>query len=136
MILHEESRKVPNQQDARPARRRPASRYDLTGAREPANGRYQPPRHARHAFAAVAVPDPYDPQAPRTIATVNRRVDIQADIVKQIDAARDGQSGVNLDEEMTNMLTYQHAYEAASRLMTAVDASIDTLIHSTGLVGR
>lgn len=60
----------------RPARKRPASRYDLTGAREPASGRHQPPGRPQHAFAAVAVPDPYDPQAPRTIATANRRVDI------------------------------------------------------------
>ena len=67
---------------------------------------------------------------------VNRRVDIQYEITRQMDAARDSQAGVNLDEEMTNMLAYQRAYEAAARFMTAIDQMLDRLINSTGLVGR
>jgi flagellar hook-associated protein 1 FlgK len=67
---------------------------------------------------------------------VNRRVDVQASIVQNVDAAREATSGVNLDEEMTNMLQFQHAYDAASRFLTAVDQTLDTLINSTGLVGR
>ncbi len=67
---------------------------------------------------------------------VNRRSDIQYEITRQVDAARDAQSGVNLDEEMTNMLSYQRAYEAAARFMTAVDQMLDRLVNSTGLVGR
>lgn len=65
----------------------------------------------------------------------NRQVDIQAQIAAQVDAARKAESSVNLDEEMTNMITYQHAYDAAARFMTAVDQSLDTLIHM-GVVGR
>ena len=67
---------------------------------------------------------------------VNRRADIQYEITRQVDAARDAQSGVNLDEEMTNMLSYQRAYEAAARFLTAVDQMLDRLVNSTGLVGR
>ena len=67
---------------------------------------------------------------------VNRRADIQFEITRQVDAARDAQSGVNLDEEMTNMLSYQRAYEAAARFLTAVDQMLDRLVNSTGLVGR
>jgi len=56
------------------------SRYDLTGAREPANGRAMPPRSANVFTAVVAVPDPnpdpYGRRDERVIATVNRRVDI------------------------------------------------------------
>ena len=44
--------------------------------------------------------------------------------------------GVSIDEEMVNLITYQRAYEAAARVMTAVDESLDTLINRTGLVGR
>jgi flagellar hook-associated protein 1 FlgK len=44
--------------------------------------------------------------------------------------------GVNLDEEMTNMLQFQHGYQAAGRLVTAIDEMLDTLINKTGLVGR
>jgi len=66
----------------------------------------------------------------------NRRVDVQASIVQHVDAARESAAGVNLDEEMTSMLEYQHAYDAASRFLTAVDQTLDTLINQTGLVGR
>ena len=65
----------------------------------------------------------------------NRRVDIQADILAQVDAAREAESGVNLDEEMTNMLAYQRAYEGAARFMSSVDQLLDTLINRTGRVG-
>jgi flagellar hook-associated protein 1 len=67
---------------------------------------------------------------------VNRRVAVQASIVRHVDAARESAAGVNLDEEMMAMLQYQHAYEAAARFLTAVDQALDTLINSTGLVGR
>jgi flagellar hook-associated protein 1 FlgK len=68
--------------------------------------------------------------------TANRRVEIQSAITSQIDAARESEAGVNLDEEMTNMLAYQHGYDAAARMLTAVDQALDTLINRTGLVGR
>jgi flagellar hook-associated protein 1 FlgK len=67
---------------------------------------------------------------------VNRRVDVQAAILQHVDAARESAAGVNLDEEMTSMLQYQHAYDAAARFLTAVDQTLDTLINQTGLVGR
>ena len=67
---------------------------------------------------------------------INRRVDVQSSVVQNVDAARDSAAGVNLDEEMTLMLQFQHAYDAASRFLTAVDQTLDTLINSTGIVGR
>lgn len=45
-------------------------------------------------------------------------------------------SGVDLDEENLNILAAQHAYQAASRVMSAMDEALDTLINHTGLVGR
>lgn len=45
-------------------------------------------------------------------------------------------SGVSLDEEMANMIRFQHAYNAAARMMTAVDETLDTIIHRLGIVGR
>jgi flagellar hook-associated protein 1 FlgK len=65
-----------------------------------------------------------------------RRSDIQSNITLQVDAARESESGVNLDEEMTNLLTYQRGYEAAARVLTTVDSMLDQLINRTGLVGR
>ena len=69
-------------------------------------------------------------------AVAGRNVDIQAVISTQVDAARESVAGVNIDEEMTNMLSFQHAYSAASRLVTAIDETLDQLINRTGLVGR
>ncbi|MEO9014242.1 MAG: flagellar hook-associated protein FlgK [Terrimesophilobacter sp.] len=45
-------------------------------------------------------------------------------------------SSVDLDEENINLLSFQHAYQGAARVMTAVDEMLDTLINRTGLVGR
>ncbi|QYF74649.1 flagellar hook-associated protein FlgK [Cryobacterium sp. PAMC25264] len=45
-------------------------------------------------------------------------------------------SSVDIDEENVNLLTFQHAYQGAARVMTAVDEMLDTLINRTGLVGR
>ena len=67
---------------------------------------------------------------------VGRRVEIQDDILGQVDAARESESGVSLDEEMTNMLAFQKAYEGAARFMSAIDQMLDTLINRTGVVGR
>jgi len=65
-----------------------------------------------------------------------RRSEIQDAVRDQIDTSRESESGVNLDEEMTNLLTYQRGYEAASRVLTTIDSMLDQLINRTGLVGR
>jgi flagellar hook-associated protein 1 FlgK len=49
---------------------------------------------------------------------------------------RDSGSSVSLDEENISLLSNQHAYQAAARVMTAVDEALDVLINRTGLVGR
>jgi flagellar hook-associated protein 1 FlgK len=68
-------------------------------------------------------------------AVASRNLDIQSVITTQVDAARDSVAGVNIDEEMTNMLSFQHAYSAAGRLITAIDETLDKLINGTGRVG-
>ena len=45
-------------------------------------------------------------------------------------------SAVSLDEENVSLLTSQHAFQGAARVMTAVDEMLDTLINRTGIVGR
>ncbi|WP_102707517.1 flagellar hook-associated protein FlgK [Terribacillus saccharophilus] len=57
-------------------------------------------------------------------------------LVDQADLQRQSVSSVSLDEEMTNMIKFQHAYNAAARSMTAVDEMLDTIINNMGLVGR
>lgn len=65
-----------------------------------------------------------------------RAVIIQSAITSQVNHSRESISGVNIDEEMVNMVAFQHAYEAAARLLTAIDETLDTLINRTGIVGR
>jgi flagellar hook-associated protein 1 FlgK len=45
-------------------------------------------------------------------------------------------SGVSLDEEMTNMVKFQQAYNASARMITVMDEMLGVLIAQTGSVGR
>ena len=57
-------------------------------------------------------------------------------LLSQIDNQRQSIQGVNLDEEVTNMVKYQHALDAASRVITTMDEALDTIINGMGRVGR
>jgi flagellar hook-associated protein 1 FlgK len=60
----------------------------------------------------------------------------QDTLVQLLSRRREDVSGVSLDEEATNMIRFQRAYEAAARLLTAFDEMLDTLVNHTGIVGR
>lgn len=51
-------------------------------------------------------------------------------------AGQQSHASVDGDEETINLLTYQTAYQAAARVLTAVDEALDLLINRVGLVGR
>ncbi|WP_427138352.1 flagellar hook-associated protein FlgK [Psychrobacillus psychrodurans] len=57
--------------------------------------------------------------------------------VKQLTIAnnRASVSSVSLDEEMTNMIIYQQAYNASARMITVVDETLDKIINGMGRVG-
>jgi flagellar hook-associated protein 1 FlgK len=57
-------------------------------------------------------------------------------VVDQVNSQISQVSGVSLDEEATDMIKFQHAYQAAARVITTMDEMLNTLINSTGLVGR
>ncbi|WP_136035472.1 flagellar hook-associated protein FlgK [Microbacterium sp. K35] len=50
--------------------------------------------------------------------------------------AQQSVAAVDGDEETISLLTYQTAYQAAARVLTAVDEALDVLINRTGVVGR
>lgn len=66
----------------------------------------------------------------------NRQVTNAKIVVDQVDSRRQSVSGVSLDEEMSNMLLFQHAYNAAARFMTTIDETLDKIINGMGTVGR
>lgn len=57
-------------------------------------------------------------------------------LVDQADSNRQSVSGVSLDEEMADLLKFQHAYTSSARFMTTMDELLDKLINGTGMVGR
>ncbi len=65
--------------------------------------------------------------------TATNRDQIQQTATQSLDNARSQQSGVSIDEEMTNLVEFQHGYDAAARLLTTIDGMLDTLINKTGL---
>ncbi|WP_317367273.1 flagellar hook-associated protein FlgK [uncultured Tyzzerella sp.] len=44
-------------------------------------------------------------------------------------------SGVSLDEELSNMLKFQHAYNSAAKIINVIDGMMDKVINGTGRVG-
>ena len=49
-------------------------------------------------------------------------------MVEQLTEQRNAVSAVSLDEEMVNLIKYQQAYSAASKLLTTADEMLDTLL--------
>ncbi|WP_194420308.1 flagellar hook-associated protein FlgK [Microbacterium abyssi] len=73
--------------------------------------------------------------------SVNTAGDIQRARVSETSAitaatAQQSVAAVDGDEETISLLMYQTAYQAAARVMTAVDEALDVLINRTGVVGR
>ena len=56
-------------------------------------------------------------------------------LVDSVDSSRQSTSGVSMDEEMTNMVKFQRAYQASARAMSTMDEMLDILINRTGKVG-
>ena len=52
----------------------------------------------------------------------------EASVLEQATAAVQSESGVNLDEEATNLLRYQQAYQAAGKMMQIASQLFDTLL--------
>ncbi len=57
-------------------------------------------------------------------------------VVQQVKNARESVQGVSLDEEMANMIKFQHAYDAAARVITTMDQALEVVISRMGIVGR
>ena len=63
-----------------------------------------------------------------TSSTISRRLGFHEEMVTKLQEMRDAVSGVSLDEEMTNLIKYQHAYASAAKLITVSDELLQTLL--------
>jgi len=66
----------------------------------------------------------------------SRNLQNQQDLVDNVEVQRQSVSGVSLDEEMADVIKFQHAYNAAARNMTVIDEMLDRVINQMGIVGR
>ena len=65
-------------------------------------------------------------EAARSLETVNL-------VMKELKDMRESLSGVNIDEELTQMITYQHGYAAIARFVTTFDTMLDMIINRMGV---
>jgi len=71
----------------------------------------------------------------RKLNTAKNMADASHVLTLAAEMQRTSVAGVSLDEEMTNLIRYNHAYNGASRVVTAMDDLLDRLINGTGRVG-
>ena len=93
-------------------------------------------RHNTHMFSEGA-PEDFMKSLIATLGIDSQQAirysDNQDIIVKQIENRRLSDSGVSMDEEMANMVKFQHAYNAAARMVVTMGEIYDTLINRLGV---
>jgi len=57
----------------------------------------------------------------------------QNDLLAELDNMRQSVMGVNLDEEMANMIQFQHAYNASAKMISVVNEMLETIINRMGV---
>ncbi len=68
----------------------------------------------------------------RKAGTAESRRDAATAVSSEVDSQRQSEEGVNLDEELINLTTYQQAFNASARLIQATKDMFDVL---TGILG-
>jgi flagellar hook-associated protein 1 FlgK len=59
----------------------------------------------------------------------NSNLETRNFLVSQYEAHQDSIAGVSIDEEMANIIKFQHTYQAAARIITTANSMLDTLIN-------
>jgi flagellar hook-associated protein 1 len=62
-----------------------------------------------------------------------RSLDTARLVMKDLKDTRESISGVNIDEELTRMITYQHGYAAIARYITTFDEMLNIVINRMGV---
>lgn len=64
--------------------------------------------------------------------SAQRMVQNQGEVLNFLNLRKEETSGVNMDEEMADMIRYQHAYQASARALNAFDEILDRIINGLG----
>ncbi|WP_297712206.1 flagellar hook-associated protein FlgK [Clostridium sp.] len=62
-------------------------------------------------------------------AAVIRDESNQSKLLSNIDSSRASVSGVSLDEEMINLIQFQHAYSASAKVLSTIDSLLDVVVN-------
>ncbi|HAE22872.1 MAG TPA: flagellar hook-associated protein FlgK [Spirochaetaceae bacterium] len=62
-----------------------------------------------------------------------RMTETQSRIAKNLSVMRESISGVNIDEELANMIKFQHGYAASAKFIAHFDQMLDTIINRMGV---
>lgn len=68
----------------------------------------------------------------QALSGANSRVDDQTNIERLVRSQRDTVSGVSLDEEMADLMKYQRAFQASSRVFGIIDDLLDGVVNRLG----
>jgi flagellar hook-associated protein 1 FlgK len=64
--------------------------------------------------------------------SAQRMVINQGEVLNHLSQRKEEVSGINMDEEMADMVRYQHAYQASARALNAFDEILDRIINGLG----
>jgi len=68
----------------------------------------------------------------QALSSANTSVDNQSSIETLVRSQRDSVSGVSIDEEMSDLIKYQRAFQASSRVFQMVDTLLDNVVNHLG----
>jgi flagellar hook-associated protein 1 FlgK len=66
------------------------------------------------------------------IEEIQNRKEVQEDVKSILDQRRGEVGGVSMDEEVSNLVQYQRAYQASSRYFNVLSEMLETLINTLG----
>ena len=62
--------------------------------------------------------------------------DAQNSMIKELSLKKGAIMDVSIDEEMSNLIRFEHSYNASARMVNVMDEMLDIIVNKIGIVGR